>query len=213
MVIGAGVCFINYSQYPTVSARILIVMALLGGACCAVAWFKTQTDRRGRFELRDKLLGSLALQGDEKVLDFGCGGGLFAVGAAKLLKTGKVTGADPWTFGASMDGAKENAKTEGVADRVRFETCNPFKLSYPENHFDVVLSSEFLHRLEDHNERTSAMREMYRVTKSGGRILIFDSGDTGYYAQVLREIGAKDVALSAYSFPWLIPHRSISGSK
>ena len=48
-----------------------------------------------------------------------CGRGLLAIGAAKRLKTGKVTGIDVWNpqelSGNSADAAKENAKAEGVA--------------------------------------------------------------------------------------------------
>ena len=36
--------------------------------------------------------------------------------------------------GSSVDGAKENAKAEGVTDRVRFETGDVRKLVYPANH-------------------------------------------------------------------------------
>ena len=48
------------------------------------------------------------------------------IGAAKRLKAGKATGVDVWDpavlSGNSSDAAKANAKLEGVADKVRFET-------------------------------------------------------------------------------------------
>jgi len=107
-------------------------------------------------------------------LDVGCGRGLLAIGAARRLKTGKVTGIDVWNpqelSGNSADAAKENAKTEGVADRVRFESGYARKLVYPENHFDAVISANALHTLADDQEREQALREMLRVLKPGGTI-------------------------------------------
>jgi len=56
--------------------------------------------------------------------------------AAKRLKAGKATGVDVWDAtvlsGNSSDAAKANAKLEGVAERVRFETGDIRKLAYPE---------------------------------------------------------------------------------
>ncbi len=119
--------------------------------CAGVAWFKIRSSKDGKLLLREQLLDQLALQGDEKVLDVGCGRGLLAIGAAKRLKTGKVTGIDVWNpqdlSGNSADSAKENAKAEGVADRVRFESGDARKLVYPENHYDVVVSANALHTL------------------------------------------------------------------
>ena len=112
------------------------------------------SSRVAKLRLRDQLLDPLALQGDEKVLDVGCGRGLLAIGAAKRLKTGKVTGIDVWNpqdlSGNSADAAKENAKIEGVADKVRIETGDARKLVYPDNHYDVVVSSLALHNIPEH---------------------------------------------------------------
>ena len=54
---------------------------------------------------------------------------------------------------------------------------------------------------------------MFRVLKPGGRILIFDTFHTGRYAQVLRECGAADVALSPWSVLWCAPSRSVTARK
>src|SRR6266487_2572586 len=50
----------------------------------------------GKISLRERVLDSLQLRGDECVLDVGCGRGLFLLGAAKRLSTGKAIGVDLW---------------------------------------------------------------------------------------------------------------------
>jgi arsenite methyltransferase len=167
--------------------------------------------------LRERLLDQLALKGDEKVLDVGCGRGLLAIGAAKRLKTGKVTGIDVWNpidlSGNSAEAARENAKAEGVADRVRFDTGDARKLVYPDGFYDAAISSNTLHTLADDHEREQALKEMLRVLKPGGGLVIFDTAETGYYAEVLRECGAQDVTLSAWTLLWCRPSRSVAARK
>jgi SAM-dependent methyltransferase len=215
--VGLAFWFMNRQEYPGPAGRMLAVLTLIALACAGIAWFKIHSSRDGKLRLREQLLDQLELKGDEKVLDIGCGRGLLAIGAAKRLKTGKVTGIDVWNpqdlSGNSADAAKENAKAEGVGDRVRFETGDARKLVYPDNHFDAVISANALHTLADDREREQALREALRVLKPAGRLVIFDTAETGYYAEVLRTAGAKDVTLSPWSFLWCLPSRSVTARK
>ena len=217
--LGGGLLFwfMNRHEYPGPSARVLIALAVVAAICAGIAWWKVHSSREGKLTLRERLLDQLALKGDEKVLDVGCGRGLLAIGAAKRLRTGKVTGIDVWNplelSGNSAEAARENAKAEGVADRVRFDTGDARKLVYPDGFFDAVISSNALHTLEDDRERRQAIEEMLRVLKSDGRLVIFDTAETDYYAEVLRECGAQDVALSPYTWLWCRPSRSVAARK
>ena len=87
---------VNHSEYPGPAARMCGVLALIGLAFLAVGAVMVWSSRVAKLRLRDQLLDSLALCGDERVLDVGCGRGLLAIGAAKRLKTGKVIGIDTW---------------------------------------------------------------------------------------------------------------------
>jgi SAM-dependent methyltransferase len=214
---GIFVWIINRQEYPATAAELLAVLTLIALACAAVAAYRTHSSRTGKLQLREQLLDQLALKGDEKVLDVGCGLGLMAIGAARRLKTGKVTAIDTWDpeslAGSSQDAAKGNAKTEGVSDRVRFEAGDPRKLVYPAGNFDVVMSFAALHRLAGDRERDQALAEMLRVLKPGGKLLIFDTAETGYLAGRLRSLGGQDVTLSPWVWLWCQPSRSVSARK
>lgn len=211
------VYFVNRSQYPATSAQILGVLGAIALIFFLAGGVMFWSSRVAKLQLRDELVDSLALQPDDKVLDVGCGLGLMAIGAAKRLKAGKVTGIDIWSprdlSGNSAEAAKQNAKLEGVADRVRIETCDARKLPYPDNQYDAVISSLAIHNIPESEDRTQAVREMFRVLKPGKRLLIFDLFFTGSYARVLREAGASDVQLSGFKFLWCLPSRILTARK
>ena len=85
--VGLAFWFMNRQEYPGPAGRMLVVLTLIALACAGIAWFKIHSSRDGKLRLREQLLDQLALKGDEKILDIGCGRGLLAIGAAKRLKT------------------------------------------------------------------------------------------------------------------------------
>jgi len=208
---------VNRSEYPGPALRMCGVLALIGVFFLAIGAAMVWSSRVAKLRLRDQMLDSLALRGDERVLDVGCGRGLLAIGAAKRLKNGKVVGIDVWNpldlSGNTPDAAKANAKIEGVAEKVRIENGDAQKLVYPDNHYDVVVSSLALHNIPEQNARAQSVREMLRVLKPGGKLAIFDIFRTGEYAEVLQAAGAKDVELSKTSFLWCVPGRSLTARK
>lgn len=215
--IGAAVFLINRNDNPGPAGTLLAVFVAIAAIFAGIGWYMVWSSRTGKLQLRDRLIDSLALNGDEKVLDAGCGRGLMAIGAAKRLKSGKVTGVDVWDAtvlsGNSADAAKANAKLEGVADKVRFETGDIRKLVYPEKNFDVAISALAIHNIGDREGRAKAVREMFRILKPEGRLLILDLFHVGDYAAVLTQEGAQDVTVASHGFLWCLPTRTVAARK
>ncbi len=215
--IGAAVFLINRKDNPGPAGTLLAVFVAIAAIFAGIGWYMVWSSRTGKLQLRDKLIDSLALNGDEKVLDAGCGRGLMTIGAAKILKSGKATGVDVWDAtvlsGNSADAAKANAKLEGVADKVRFETGDIRKLVYPEKNFDVAISSLAIHNIGDRDGRAKAVRELFRVLKPGGRLLILDLFHVREYAAVLTQEGAQDVTVASHGFLWCLPTRTVAARK
>jgi arsenite methyltransferase len=210
--------FINRQEYPGPALRMAGVIALIGLGFLAVGGVMIWSSRVAKLRLRDRMLDSLALEGSERVLDAGCGLGLLAIGAAKRLnKAGRVIGIDNWDptrlSGSSMEAARENAKREGIGEKVRFETSDLTRLSYPNDNFDVVVSSLAIHNLPEHEQRVQAVLELHRVLKPGGKLLIHDVLHTADYAKILKQAGAQDINLSGTSLLWCVPSRTLTARK
>lgn len=151
--------------------------------------------RIGKVRERDECLNHITWQGDERVLDVGCGLGLFLIGATKRLATGRAVGIDKWQqedlSGNNATVTRDNARREGVADKVEVHTGDARKLPLDDASFDVVLSSMALHNIYDAGERQASVREIARVLKPGGRVLIVDIRHIRQYAATLRDAGVE----------------------
>ena len=176
----------------------MIARPLIGAglSCGAMALWMIYDSKIGKVRERETYLDKIDWNGNERVLDVGCGLGLFLIGAAKRLSTGRAVGIDKWQqedlSGNNAAGTLRNAMIEGVADKVEVHTGDARKLPFPDASFDVVLSSMALHNIYNAGERQTAVREIARVLAPGGRVLIVDVRHTSKYAATLRDAGLTD---------------------
>ena len=188
-----------------VIARPLIVAGL---SCGAMALWMIYDSKIGKIRERDTYLDMINWNGHERVLDVGCGLGLFLIAAARRLSTGRAVGIDKWQqedlSGNNAAGTLSNAMIEGVADKVEVHTGDARKLPFPDASFDVVLSSMALHNIDNAGERQTALRELARVLAPGGRVLIVDVRHTSKYAATLRDAGLTDARCVQGGFSYLL---------
>ncbi len=161
------------------------------------------TGKIGKLRGRERLLDHVSWVGTEQVLDLGCGRGLMLVGAAQRAVNGRAIGIDIWD-GADLTGnrpeaALENARREGVADRVRVETADMRALPFADASFDVVVSSAAIHFLSDRGSRATVISEIVRVLSPGGTVVIDDIRHIGEYEREMRLRGVTDTQRSGSS--------------
>ena len=178
-----------------------IALFMLSSAAGMVSYSKS-----GKLKIRDELLESIPWRGDEMVLDLGCGRGLLLVGAARRLKTGKAIGMDVWLpkalTGNTPKSVLENAALEGVADRIELTSGDARKLPFAEGSFDIVVSNFVLHEMQTGPERKEMVREIARVLRPGGRVVLVDFIFTEQCVRDLIECGLADAARSRMKGFW-----------
>jgi SAM-dependent methyltransferase len=162
------------------------------------------TTRWGKFQVWADLLLQLGLRGDEQVIDLGCGRGAVLLMAAKLLPRGKITGVDVWRSheqsGNALAVTRRNAELEGVGDRVELHTADIREMPFPDDRFDVALSSVVIHNIHSADGCRQAITEAVRVLKPGGRLVLVDVTYTRLYRERMQQLG---VSLEAYrSLGW-----------
>jgi SAM-dependent methyltransferase len=104
------------------------------------------------------------------VLDVGCGTGMLAIEVQRRVgSAGRVVGIDP----ASDQIARARAKAARRHLPVEFQIGVIEQLAFPDQTFDVVLSTLMMHHLPASLKR-QGLAEIARVLKPGGRLVITD---------------------------------------
>ena len=98
------------------------------------------------------------------VLDCAAGTGELSLAAAR--KAERVVCTD--CSGEMLNVARKKAKKRRFVN-IEFERANVFHLDYADGEFDIVIAGNVLHLLDNPE---NAVRELSRVTKDGGKILL-----------------------------------------
>ena len=107
--------------------------------------------------------------GSGLVLDLGTGPGGIPLKVARRNPQLRVVGLDRSL--AMIRTARQQAEKQNLLDRVFFLSGDANRICFPDGNFDLVVSNSLLHHLAD---PIGAFREMARVTRRGGWILLRD---------------------------------------
>jgi trans-aconitate methyltransferase len=146
-----------------------------------------------------KVIEELDIQGNESVLDLGCGDGFLTHYIATMLNNGKVLGVD------SSESMLEEARKNHLLN-LSFMQLDINELNFKEE-FDIIFSSATLHWVKDHNK---LLRNCYKALKPGGRIRFNFAGlgNCPQFSNSVKSIMALPEFRDAFvnfEWPWYMP--------
>jgi ubiquinone/menaquinone biosynthesis C-methylase UbiE len=122
-------------------------------------------------EIKQFSYDEMRISSGNQVLDVGCGPGIDVVQLTKYVtEAGKVFGVDHDK--EMIENAKNLSESENVADRVELNAQDVTTLSFESDFFDSCRSERVFMHLEN---PLAALKEMHRVTKPKGRVVVIDS--------------------------------------
>jgi len=113
----------------------------------------------------------LRLHGDETVVDYGAGTGVYTVAVAEAVPDGRVIAVEALPRLAEMLRAK---LTPELAERLEIVQTDANTVPAPDGVADRVVMVDVLHHLHDQPE---ALAEVVRLLRPGGLFVVVDWGD------------------------------------
>jgi trans-aconitate 2-methyltransferase len=124
---------------------------------------------QNQFQWAQELIPKLELQGNEALLDIGCGDGKITAEIARCLPHGRAVGVD--SSKEMINLAKKTFPKEDYPN-LTFEVMDARELTFQEE-FDLVFSNAALHWIVDQKKVLAGVQ---RSLKSGGRLLFQMAG-------------------------------------
>ena len=120
--------------------------------------------------VNQKLCETVGVKPGERLLEVGSGTGIICrMLAPHLQPGGQIVGVDISTEMTTE--AKKYALADGIDNGIIFETCTAESLPYTDSSFDGAIAARLLLHAADPD---IVMREMKRVVKPGGRVVVMD---------------------------------------
>src|SRR5215469_1376126 len=114
---------------------------------------------------------------DDTVLDVACGPGLLTCAFARVVRHAVGLDITP----AMLEQARKTQQEQGLTN-VSWQSGDVVSLPYPEHHFSIVVSRFAFHHLP---EPLAALKEMVRVCKPAGRVVVADMSPAANKAEAL----------------------------
>ncbi len=112
------------------------------------------------------------LEQGSSLLDVGCGPGTITAGLAERVAPGPVTGLD------AEPGIIARARATAELHNLTFAVGDCYRLSFPDDSFDIVHAHQVLQHLSD---PVAALEEMRRVVKTDGVVAVRDADYGGMF--------------------------------
>jgi SAM-dependent methyltransferase len=142
----------------------------------------------------ERLCEAVDLRAGERVLDVAAGNGNATLAAARHFA--QVTSTD--YVGKLLERGKERAAAERLT--VTFQTADAEALPFPDNSFDVVLSTFGVMFTPD---QPKAAAELARTVRKGGRIGLASWTPNGFIGQLFKTLGKHVTPLTGVRSPTL----------
>ena len=120
-------------------------------------------------EIYEKLINLADINGNERILDIGCGSGTLNLMIAEILGEGLIFGID--IAPKMINIAKKKAKEQDY--KIDYKVGNSTKLPYENNEFDIVFTCLMYHHLT-YEEKSETLNEIQRVLKQDGKYFSFE---------------------------------------
>lgn len=118
---------------------------------------------------RRRAINSLRKYKPQHILDVATGTGDFAILAARRLRPESLNGVD--ISEGMLDVGREKVKKRGLDGVISFSKADCMNLPFPNGTFDAITVAYGVRNFEDLDR---GLREMLRVLKSGGRLVIIE---------------------------------------
>jgi 27-O-demethylrifamycin SV methyltransferase len=137
----------------------------------------------------DLVIEKLNVQAGQRLLNVGCGNGEQAVRMARASNV-EVVGIEVDAYQLHL--AKERVQEEGLDDRITVQYAEVNDMPFDDESFDQSWS---MHCLSDVPDWTEALRNIARVLRPGGRLVVIDSVEPSEIPARVRAAGLEFVEL------------------